>query len=131
MSEMNVELTIKIENAEEFRAAIKKFGPEMKDGLYRGFQRIASKEERILKSTGGFRDRTGHLRKSLYVLATYKPLGLEMGALAKYAYWVAEGHGTWKGNFWNTYLREMTPRVVEGVLRVLKRIVNKLNKMFE
>jgi len=129
-SECNVELELKIENLEEFKQAIKSFSPMLKEGLYSGFQRIANKEEKILKSTAGFQDRTGHLRRSLYVLATYNPLGLEIGALAKYAYWVAFGHGTWRGNWWNSYLREMAPRVAEGVLGVLERTVKRFNKMY-
>jgi len=125
-----LELELKIENLEEFKQAINKFGPMLKEELYSGFQRIASKEERYLKATTGFRDRTGHLRRSLYVLATYNPLGLELGALAKYAVYVAQGHGTWRGNFWRTYLHEMTPRVAEALDRTIKRLVKKFNNLF-
>ena len=126
-----LELEIKIENIEEFKQALRQFPYMFKEEMYSGFQRIASKEERILKSTGGFQDRTGRLRRSLFATATYRPLGLEMGSYSKYARYVAEGHGTWRGNWWNTYIKGMTPRVVEGVSRVLKRLVRKFNKMFE
>lgn len=126
---MTLDLTIEIENAEQVKAALKQFPSMLKEDLYRGFQRIANKEEKILKSTGGFSDRTGRLRRSLYVTATYIPLGLEMGSLARYAVYVAKGHGTWAGNWWNTYLKGMGPRVAEQVARVLKRVVDKFNKL--
>jgi len=126
-----LELEIKIENIEEFKQALRQFPYMFKEEMYSGFQRIASKENRILKSTGGFQDRTGRSRRSLFVTATYRPLGLEMGSFLKHMKWLAEGHGTWKGNWWTTYLRGMTPRVVEGVSRVLKRLVNKYNKIFK
>jgi hypothetical protein len=127
MSEQ-LELTIEVDNIEEFKAALNKFGVMFKNEMYSGFQRIANKEEKKLKSTGGFKDRTGHLRRSLFATATYNPLGLEMGSMSKYAIYVAEGHGTWKGNWWNTYLRGMVPRVVEGVTYLLQRLVNKFNR---
>jgi len=123
-----VELTIEIENIEEFKHAIDKFGYMFKEDMYSGFQRMANKEERILKSTSGFQDRTGHLRRSLFVTATYNPLGLEMGTYSKYAKYVAEGHGTWRGNWWNTYIKGMTIRVVEGTERLLRRLVEKFNR---
>jgi len=125
-----LELTLEIENLKEFKEAIDRFRPMLKNDLYTGFQRVAAKEDRILKGTTGFQDRTGHLRRTLYVLATFRPLGLEIGALAKYAYWVAMGHGTWKGNWWNTYLREMAPRVADALSKILDRIVKKYNRLF-
>ena len=127
MSEQ-LELTIEIENVEEFKKAIDRFGIMFKTEMYDGFQRIANKEDKILKSTGGFEDRTGKLRRSLFVTATYNPLGMEMGSMSKYAVYVAEGHGTWRGNWWNTYIKGMTIRVVEDVERVLKRLVDKFNR---
>ena len=127
MSEQ-LELTIEIENAEEFKQALERFGVMFKTEMYSGFQRIANKEERILKSTGGFEDRTGRLRRSLFVVATYKPLGLEMGSTSNYAIYTARGHGTWMGSWWNTYIKGMTVRVVEGVERLLKRLVDKYNR---
>jgi len=128
MSESKLELTLEIENLVEFKTALNEFRPMLKDMLYRSFQRTANKEEQFLKSTAGFQDRTGHLRKSLYVLATFNPLGLELGALAKYAIYVAEGHGTWRGNWWRTYIRKMTPRVAQSVSDALKRVVRKFNR---
>lgn len=126
MSEL--EFTIEIENVEEVKKALDQFPIMFKREMYSGFQRIANKEERILKSTGGFDDRSGHLRRSLFVTATYNPLGIEMGSFAKYAKYVAEGHGTWRGNWWNTYLKGMTVRVVEEFERLLNRLVNKFNR---
>ena len=130
MSEQ-LELEINIENVEEFKKALEQFGLMFKNEMYEGFQRIANKEEKILKSTGGFQDRTGSLRRSLFVTATYNPLGMEMGSMSKYAIYTAEGHGTWKGSWWNSYLNGMVPRVVEEVEKVLKRLVNKFNREVE
>lgn len=127
---MSLEITFKIENVEEVKRALDRFPVMFKNEMFRGFQRIASKEEKMLKGTSGFQDRTGHLRRSLFVTAMYKPLGLEMGSTSRYAGYVAKGHGTWKGNWWNMYIKDMTPRVVEGISRVLKRLVNKWNKSF-
>jgi len=123
-----LELEINIENVEEFKKALEQFGLMFKNEMYSGFQRITNKEEKILKSTGGFQDRTGSLRRSLFVTATYNPLGMEMGSMSKYAVYVADGHGSWLGNWWKTYLIGMIPRVVEDVEKVLKRLVDKFNR---
>lgn len=126
-----LEMSIEIENIPEFKKAINDFGPMLKEDMYRSFQRTASKEDRILKSTSGFKDRTGRSRRSLFVTATWKPLGLEMGSFLPHMKYLAEGHGTWKGNWWATYLRGMTVRVVEDVSRALKRLVTKYNKKYK
>ena len=130
MSEQ-LELEINIENVEEFKKALEQFGLMFKNEMYSGFQRIASKEDKILKSTGGFQDRTGRSRRSLFVVATYNPLGLEMGSFLPHMKYLADGHGSWIGNWWKGYLIGMVPRVVEDVEKVLKRLVNKFNKEVE
>ena len=102
MATGELEIKIEIENANQFTQALKEFSPFMKNELYSGLVRIASKEEKILKSTTGFEDVTGKLRRTLFVTALVNPLGIEMGTYNPYAKYVAYPHGTWRGNFWET-----------------------------
>lgn len=130
MPEGGIDFEIHVDNLEEFKAALEAFPPMLQNDLYAGFQRIAAREEKILKGTAGFRDRTGRSRRSLYVVATWRPLGIEMGSWLPHMKWLAEGHGTWEGNWWAQFLRDMTPRVVESLQSLLKRVVDKYNTIF-
>ena len=126
-----VEVTIDLENVEEFKAALREFGPMFKSEMYSGLQRIANKEERELKSTAYFNDITGRSRRSLFVTATYNPLGLEMGSWLPHMKYLAFGHGTWEGNWWTKYTKGMIPRVTEGISDILNRLVRKYNNRFK
>ena len=127
---MSVELEITLENKEQVKAALTQFPMELKQSVYTRFQRVANREEKILKSTTGFKDRTGHLRRSLAVVARWNPLSLEMGAYAWYAKYVAHGHGTWVGNWWNTYIRELMNRLPDDISQAVDRAVKAFNRRF-
>jgi len=125
-----LEIEFEIENITGVKEAFRQFHMELQESLYRRFQRMANREEKILKSTTGFKDRTGKLRKSLAVVARWKPLGLDVAAYAEYAYWVAHGHGTWKGNWWLTYIKGLMERLPNDATQAMARAVKSFNDKY-
>ncbi len=128
MADNELEFDIKIENAEEFTQTMNSFSPYMQNELYGEFVRIASKEERTLKSTTGFSDVTGKLRRDLFVTATIHPLGIEGGTYTPYGKYVEYPHGTWRGGFFSNYKNSALPRIFEAIERAVNKIVGKFNK---
>jgi len=63
--------------------------------------------------------------------ATFNPLGIEGGSFSPYIKYVAWGHGTWKGNWWEGYKKEAKPRIFEAVKRAVEKIVKKFNRRSE
>ena len=129
MVEGGIEFDIKFENIKEVQDLLRQFPIEMKEEVFRSFQRTAAKQEKELKATTGFRDVTGKLRRTLFVVATYNPLGIEMGSWSDYAKYVAEGHGTWLGNWWETFKRRSIPEISISIEKALTRIVEKYNRL--
>jgi hypothetical protein len=123
-----LEVDIKIINLDEVKRALKTFGVDMQNELLNALQPIASEEEKFLKSTSGFRDRTGHLRRSMYVTVLYNPPGIEVGVTSNYAVYVAMGHGSWRGNWWLTYLHSAVPRIIDGFEKAVNRMAVKFNR---
>jgi len=130
MVEMNVTLDINIENLNQVKEALSQFPNELKESLYTRYQRIANREEKILKSTVGFKDRTGRLRRELFVAVNYNPLSIEFGTWTPYSPYVAYGHGSFKGGFWQEYIIGMASRVPNDIKNVLERTVNDFNKKY-
>lgn len=128
MSEETVDFEIELENVEEVKAFFRRFGDKMDFAIYDSLMITANKEERILKGTMGFSDKTGHLRRSLFVTAVLNPLGIEMGSYAKYAPYVAYGHGTWIGGFWDDYVMEAVPRILDSIDRSLNRLIREADQ---
>lgn len=126
---MSVDIEFRVENAEEVKKALRSFPNELKESLYRSYLRSANKQEKILKATTGFRDRTGHLRRTLIATASYNPLAITIAALADYARYVAYGHGTWKGNWWLTFLRGAIPQIVGDAEKALEATVKRFNRL--
>ena len=122
MSEETVDFDIEIENLDEVKNVFKQFSREMVFRLFDSFGLTANREEKILKSTIGFRDRTGRLRRDLFVTAVLNPLGIEMGTHTPYAGYVAFGHGTWRGGFWDEYIMGAVPRILDSIDRVVRRL---------
>jgi hypothetical protein len=125
---MSLEVELITENAEEVKAAFERFGPALESSLFQAYERAAMSEEKNLKATIGFSDRTGRLRRSLYVVAVRYPLGLEFGSHLGYAVYVAMGHGTWLGGWWVQYLSEAVPRVLEAINSALERLTRKFSQ---
>lgn len=124
---MSIEVELVMENNEDVKRALSEFGPELESELFGSYERLAMQEEKMLKSTTGFKDVTGRLRRSLFVVASRFPLGIEFGSYLSYSYYVAMGHGTWFGGWWVDYLSQAVPRVVDAVEKVLERLVGKYN----
>ena len=129
MPEGELEIEIKVENMKEMLSIMDNYPVELRQTLYRSFQRTASKVERELKSVTGFTDRTGKLRRSFYADATYNPLGIIFGSLDPKAIFVAYAHGTWPGNWWETFKKRTVPQVIDRVRRGIERAVRKFNSI--
>ena len=130
MSSMSVDLEINIENLNQVKDVLSQFPKELKGSLYTRFQRIANREEKILKSTSGFRDRTGRLRRELMAVAKYNPLSIEIGTYTPYGVYVAYPHGTWRPHWWQEYIKGMASRVPNDIKGVLERAVRDFNKKY-
>lgn len=124
---MSLEFDIELENAEEVQRTLENIPAKMKFSLFDSMMILAQREENLFKATTGFRDRTGHLRRSLFVTAVLDPLGIEIGAIARYAPYVAFPHGTWLGGFWENYLVEGVPRMLDFIEQSLKRFADRFN----
>ena len=124
-------LEIKVKNIKGLLVPLEEFTPIMRRELYNSLLRIANKEERMLKSTLKFTDRTGKLRRSLFIVATFKPLGISGGSFNPYAIYVAYPHGTWSGSWWLSYKRRAIPRILNAIKGAANRIVRKWSKRKE
>ena len=129
-SNMEVNLEINIENLNQVKEAINQFPNELKESLYRRFQRVANREEKILKSTTGFQDRTGRLRRELMAVAKYNPLSIEIGTYNPYSPYVAYGHGSWRGGFWQEYIIGMASRLPNDLRESVDRAINDFSKKY-
>ena len=129
MPEGELEIEIKVENMKEMLDIVDNCPVEIRQTLYKSFQRTASKVEKELKSVTGFTDRTGKLRRSFYADATYNPLGIIFGSLDPKAIFVAYSHGTWPGNWWETFKKRTVPQVIDRVRRGIERAVRKFNSI--
>ena len=131
-SNMEVNLEINIENLNQVKEALNQFPIELKNSLYTRMQRIANREEKILKSTTGFQDRTGRLRRELMAVAKYNPLSVEIGTYTPYGTYVAYPHGrSWKPHWWQDYIVGMAFRVPEDIKGVLERTVRDFNNKYK
>lgn len=130
MSNMEVNMDIKIDNLNQVKEALNQFPKELNDSLFTRFQRIANREEKILKSTTGFNDRTGRLRKELMAVAKYNPLSIEIGTYTPYSSYVAYGHGTWRGGWWQEYIIGLSSRLPNDIKGALERTVRDFNKKY-
>jgi len=128
MPEEVVEFGIEIENLEEVQGRMKNFSRQLEFRLYDSLLLTAEREEKILKSTPGFRDVTGHLRRSLYVTAVLNPIGIEMGSFASYAAYTAYPHGTWSGGWWDEYISGAVPRILDSIDRAVERLSREFNE---
>jgi len=126
--EGELEISIVIENEEQLKQVLDSFSLEMEGEVYNSLLRTANKEEKILKSTARFTDRTGKGRRSLFVTATFNPLGIEGGSYNPYMKYVAKGHGTWRGNWWETYKKGAIPRIFKDIERAVNKVVKKFNR---
>jgi len=120
---------LKMENEEQFKKVLAMWPDELRESLFRSMQRTANFTEKELKTTHGFEDRTGHLRRTIYADAIYNPLGINIGVKAKYAIYTEQGHGTWKGGWFTRDMQRIMPLVQEKIMNGLKRAVEKFSKM--
>ena len=130
MVEMNLELSINMENLKQVEQALDQFPIELKEGMHRRMQQSANREEKILKSTTGFRDRTGRSRRSLFATATYNPIGIEIGSFLPHMVPLAYGHGTWLGGFWEEYIKGLAQRMPEDIKNMLERTIRAFMKKY-
>jgi len=128
---MTLETIITIDNMSEVKEYLDQFPPILKEEVFRSFQRLAFTKDKELKASADFNDRTGRSRRSLFVVATYNPLGLEMGSYLPHMKYLAYGHGTWRGGWWEKWKRQSTAQIVERITNTVKRAVNKFNRMFK
>lgn len=126
MAKTSFETDLVVENLKEFQHALKRFGPELAHGMYPSLQRTAFKFEGILKGDAPYK--TGRLQRSTYCIATFRPLGLEMGALAEYAYWTEKPHGTWPGGWFSRAFNRNIHILIEGIERALERGIKTYQK---
>ena len=131
MSEVNLELTIDIENLKNVQRALEQFPNELKNSMFRKMQVVSNREEKILKGTSGFKDRTGRSRRSLFVTATYNPVGIEMGSYIPHMVPLAFGHGTWAGGFWEEYIKGMARRLPEDIGSALERTIKEFERKYK
>lgn len=127
---MEVNLEINVENLNQVKEALSQFPNELKDSLYRRFQRIANREEKTLKSTSGFQDRTGRLRRELMAVAKYNPLSIEIGTYTPYGIYVAYPHGTWKPIWWLDYIKGLSSRLPNDLREAVDRAVKDFSKKY-
>lgn len=128
MVEGELEMTIKVENMKEILQKIEDFQRvDLKQTVHRSNQRTANMVEKQLKAVTGFTDRTGKLRRSFYADATYNPLGIIFGSLDPKAVYVAYPHGTWPGNFWETFKKRIIPQIIDRMEKAIEKAVKKFN----
>jgi len=63
-----------------------------------------------------------------YCVATFRPLGLEMGSLAEYAYWTETPHGTWPGGWFSRAFNRNIHLIIEGIERALQQGIRKYQR---
>jgi len=128
MVEGELEMSIEVENMSEMLQKIEDFQHiELKQTIYRSNQKTANMVEKQLKAVTGFTDRTGKLRRSFYADATFNPLGIVFGSLDPKAIYVAYPHGTWAGNFWETFKRRIVPQIIDRMEKAIERAIKKFN----
>lgn len=126
-----VDMEVRLENLPEVVEAFKQFPVDMKNTMFRSLQISSNREEKILKSTTGFRDRTGHLRSTMAVVARYRPIGIDVDIFARYAKYVAHAHGTWRPRWWYEFVAGFMERIPRGISSALERAVKKFNRETE
>lgn len=134
--EEELKLEFKVEDL--LTTALKEFGPisislkaAIKNKLYYSLLRLVVKETKILKSEAVFTDRTGRLRRSLFVEATFRPLAIIAGSYHPYFKYVAYAHGTWPGGWWEDYKKKAKPRITKAIDKAIKRIIGLYRKDLE
>lgn len=128
---MQVNMEVNIENLNQVKEVLNQYPVELKESVYRKFQRSANREEKILKSTTGFKDKTGRLRRELMAVAKYNPLSIEIGTYTPYGTYVAFGHGTWRPTWWYNYLRGVSSRIPNDIKQALERSVKDFNEKYK
>jgi len=123
MVKTTFETSLEVENLKEFQEALKRFGLELPHGMYPSLQRTAFTLEQIFKSAAPYK--TGRLQRMTYCVATFRPLGLEMGSLAEYAYWTEAPHGTWPGGWFSKEFNRNIHIIIEGIQRALELGIKK------
>lgn len=127
-SDMNMEIEVRLDNLDEIRDALNRFPEEMTNSMYRRLQRSAAREEKILKSTREFKDRTGYLRNTMAVVATYRPIGIYANIFAWYAKYVAHAHGTWNPRWWYEFIGGFMTRIPKDLSKALEEVVKLWNE---
>jgi len=118
MVEGELEMSIEVENMSEMLQKIEDFQHiELKQTIYRSNQKTANMVEKQLKA----------LRRSFYADATFNPLGIVFGSLDPKAIYVAYPHGTWAGNFWETFKRRIVPQIIDRMEKAIERAIKKFN----
>lgn len=123
----DVEIEVRLDNLPQIMDAFERFPEVMKDTMFRSLQRSANREEKILKSTREFKDRTGYLRRSMAVVARYKPVGIDVNVFAPYGVYVAHAHGTWRPRWWYRFVGGFMERIPRDISNALKRAIKKFN----
>lgn len=123
------DIGLKVENEAQFKKVLAMWPDELRESLFRSMQLTANFMEKEIKITVGFQDRTGHLRRSIYVDALYNPLGIDVGVKAKYAIYTEQGHGTWKGGWFTREMIRIMPLVQKKIEHGLEEAIKKFNKL--
>ena len=125
---MSVEIELRLENSEEIQMYLERFPRKAQVELGRAIDKDVPRLEKELKGRGAFHDRTGKLRRALYVITRIDPIGIIFGADTPYASYVAFGHGTWTPTWFVEFIEYAAQEVVRILDEALTSLLEKESK---